>query len=461
MTHKAYGVGIALLCLAFGSEALTLGRIRGAALLGQPLNMVVPVQMDAGEDVSSLCFEAEVFHADTRQDVSRVRVLVEAVGQTQAVNVRVLSSAVVDEPVVTIYLRSSCGQQTARRYVLLADLPNQAAAGSLATNSLPVSALSPAQVVAVPASASGSSAVSNSPPVAPASVLKAKPVRPAGSRQHPEGTAVVAAPLSRPSGDTRPTGRAAGRARLQLDPLELFSDRVANLDSYMTFPASEDALRSMQKVQALEASVKILLASATRNEVNLVDMRARLRQAESARYPGGLVYGLIAMVLACLAAVAFLWHRQRRVPVTDDDWWRSSIAMPASPSAGAYPGPAPEPELSPVEMSELDFDHFMLSGVTPSARPSLSSPAVASPSVAPDASAQTGRPYVLDLDLSDPPVETYAAHPVSVAAVDIPLPMLDEHELAVPDAETRRLVDLGNLMEFDLPASLPPPVLAK
>ena len=81
MEHRAKIIGIALLCVALGSQALTLGRIRGAAVVGRPLDMVVPVQMDAGEDASSLCFDADVFHADTRQDASRVRVVVEPMAQ--------------------------------------------------------------------------------------------------------------------------------------------------------------------------------------------------------------------------------------------------------------------------------------------------------------------------------------------------------------------------------------------
>ena len=92
MEHRANIVGVALLCVAFSSEALTLGRIRGAALIGKPLDMVVPVQLDVGEDATSLCFDAEVFHADTRQDTSRVRVVVEATGLPQTTNVRIMST---------------------------------------------------------------------------------------------------------------------------------------------------------------------------------------------------------------------------------------------------------------------------------------------------------------------------------------------------------------------------------
>ena len=45
-----------MLCLALGSEALTLGRIRGAVLIGKPLDVAVQVQMAAGEDGVFLVF---------------------------------------------------------------------------------------------------------------------------------------------------------------------------------------------------------------------------------------------------------------------------------------------------------------------------------------------------------------------------------------------------------------------
>ncbi|MDO8252751.1 MAG: hypothetical protein Q7T78_23950, partial [Rhodoferax sp.] len=233
MEHKANIFGVALICLAFGSEALTLGRVRGAALVGQPLDMVVPVQMDAGEDASSLCFEADVFHADTRQEASRVRVVVEATAQPHTANVRVLSSAVIDEPVVTVYLRTGCGQKTTRRYVLLADLPSEVAAPVSGSQLAPRAARPPAQVVLLPdaaAAASPSPVTANSPPA-----VKPKTVRgpTQAARQEtvdkrPEVRAVVAAPKRTQSDEPKKAGRPTGQSRLKLDPLELLSDRVAN-----------------------------------------------------------------------------------------------------------------------------------------------------------------------------------------------------------------------------------------
>lgn len=412
MEYRANIVGVVLLCVAFGSEALTLGRVRGAALVGQPLDMVVPVQIDAGEDASSLCFDADVFHADTRQEASRVRVLVEATAQPQTVNVRVLSSAVVDEPVVTVYLRAGCGQKTTRRYVLLADFPSEVAAPSSASRVAPVSALPPAQggvIPATPISANSSSVASKAAPAVKAKTARVskQTVRQEVVNKHPEVKAAVASPKRTQS-------------RLKLDPLELLSDRVENIDSYMTFAPPEDALRNMQKVQTLEGDVKALLALAAKNEASLVDLKARLQKAESERFPGGLIYGLIAMVLACLAALAFLWTRPRRVHVDGDDWWSGTIATSTSAPPETVPEPSPEPVaahkeldeglvskkahpavmpglshgsgssselgVSLMEMSDSIFDDLMQSGVEDNAKsklPSSPSTAVAPPTPAP------------------------------------------------------------------------------
>ena len=64
--------GLLLLLVALNSQAFTLGRMRGAALVGQALDLSIQVQADAGETPGVQCFEVDVFYADTRQDASRV-----------------------------------------------------------------------------------------------------------------------------------------------------------------------------------------------------------------------------------------------------------------------------------------------------------------------------------------------------------------------------------------------------
>lgn len=396
MEHKANIFGVALICVAVGSEALTLGRIRGAALVGQPLDVVVQVQLDPGEDATSSCFDADVFHADTQQDASRVRVVVEATTPAHTANVRILSSAVIDEPVVTVYLRTGCGQKTTRRYVLLADLPSEVTAPSLALPVAPPSAAGRS----LPASdfAGALPMPSNSTPVAKATTRQVP--RPAVKRhvanqQRPGAKAAAVSPRRPTSDEKNKTVRKVAQSRLSLDPMELLSDRVANLDAGMTAAASADALLNLQKMQALEADMKVLRALSVKNDATLVDLKARLQQAEADRFPGGWFYGLIALVLACLTALTLLWNRQRRMPAGSGDWWRGASATPAAlplqptpgpsplttpqaldegavpqmappaPSSrlGADSGPASELGISLMEMSESAFDDLVQSGV--------------------------------------------------------------------------------------------------
>lgn len=349
MKNKVKLLAIALLCLACTSQALTLGRVRGVALIGKPLDVAVPVQMDLGESVSSLCFDAEVFHADTRQDASRVRVLVQAAAQSQTANVRILSSAPVDEPVVTIYLRTGCGQKTSRRYVLLADIPSEVEGPAAAARPLIVTASLPAPVRA------------DLPPAAPVRVTSAKVIRTPASSPRPAaqrraeaspakaGIAQVASSSAAALAKSK-AGRSSGQSRLKLDPLELFSDRVADLDSFMTFAPTEDALLNQKKVQTLEQDVKALRATASLTEASLRDLKARLQQAQAERFPATLMYALIALVLACLAGVAYLWYRQRHTPSTDDHWWAGTTTGPAR--SGEEFGFKPEPDQPAASVSQ-------------------------------------------------------------------------------------------------------------
>lgn len=412
MEHRAKIVGVALLCVAFGSSALTLGRVRGAAIIGQPLDVTIQVQLDAGDDAASLCFEADVFHADARQDANRVRVLVETSPQSTTANARIQSSAVVDEPVVTVYLRTGCGQKTTRRYVLLADFPSEVAAPA-------VPLVAPVAAPATPpVPTDWSSSAATAAPARPVAPPSSKPapaprVKPVSTPKPAVAQEVVSKPAEEkpaPASVKRPmaeekskTVRASGQPRLKLDPLEALSGRVASLESSVPVtppPPSEEALRDMQRMRVLEGDVKALLTLAAKNEANLADLRTRLQKAESERFPIGVIYGLGALVLLCLAAIAYLWNRQRRVQAFGGDWWNSSAQeSPVAPpplaaqvtQAGTAQqeardaleakmarttalsealdnaGPASQVDVSLVEMSESNFDNLMQSGAAHSA----------------------------------------------------------------------------------------------
>jgi pilus assembly protein FimV len=338
--------GVVLLLAVFNSHSMTLGRMRGAALVGQGLDVAIQVQADPDETPSSQCFEADVFHGDTRQDPSRVQLVVEPTQTAQTFNVRISSSAVVDEPVVTVYLRSLCSQKTSRRYVLLADVASDQLA-PVAPRVVQIPFVTPANasasassdVAASTASAPNVARAGSSAPTSiegatlargrarPAAATKASPaVAPVRKAPRPKMAAPVAAT---PTVDIKlQAGRSGGQSRLKLDPLEVLSERVSTLESIPAAAPAELAARDArdtQRLQALEASVKNLLTVATRNEASLADMKGRLEQAQSERYQNPLVYGLIVFLLILLAALVFLLSRRGgRAGNGNPNWWSGS-----------------------------------------------------------------------------------------------------------------------------------------
>ena len=328
LEKKILGSGLFLLLIAFGSQALTLGRANSSALIGRSLDLAIAVQMDAGETAASLCLDADVFHGDARQDPGRVKVLVESTAQPNMFNVRVQSATAVDEPVVTVYLRTGCGQKTTRRYVLLADFPSELAESPVLPKLNPVPVPAAGAVLAAPAAASDKGSI------APRKPRSSEPQR-ASNQPAPTKTAVLSSKgVAVKSG--RPVERRAGQPSLQLDPLELFSDRISDLNGAMTFDAPPDALESIQKIKTLEDSLKSLRLSASKNEASLNDLQTRLQKAESNGFSSQTGYMLMALVLACLAALAaaavLLW-RGRQTPVADGWWDEAGAEVNAVPLA--------------------------------------------------------------------------------------------------------------------------------
>lgn len=350
MEHRVKILALALVCAAFSAQALTLGRLQGSALIGQPLNVGVDIQLDAGDDASALCLDAEVFQAETRQDPSRVRVVLEASTTPSIAHVRVISSALIEEPVVAFNLRNGCGQKIMRRYVLLADLPGEVAAPPVPLLLAPAVPPTPSR----PEPAGQDAAAANLAPTAAATVASApaepeKARAPVASKPKPRSLAQrraqakgakagrTAAPKrSAPEIKTKPAVRSTGVPHLKLDPVEQVPDRVVSQAPVAALapasvPASapDAALLASQKVQQLESDVKLLRDSALKSEASLADLKARLQKAEAERFPLGLLYGLAALALAALLAAVYFWTRQRRLPPADHDWWTEAGAADA------------------------------------------------------------------------------------------------------------------------------------
>ena len=359
MEYRAKSIGIAalLLCVSLASNALTLGNLRGPAIIGRALDVTVPVQVEQTDNAAASCFEAEVFHADVRQAAGRVGVSVEPGGTAQSILVRIKSSALINEPVVTVVLRARCDTQAQRRYVLLADLPltadltspvqigsasdassSSSSSSSNSTSGGPVSAATNAAPVAV---------ATDAPPAKPRRPARAKPPVKAGE-----------SPQSVTKTDARASTKGAapsGQSRLQLDNSELFSDRIALLDQEQPDAAPDYVPPDQQKMEEMQGTIQSLQKAAAQRDATLQELKVRLQQSETERFPAWLVVVLAGLVLAAIAVIAVLWLRQRRAQAQNGAWWNESVGE--APHTTAPPldeevssvslAPAPAPLIKP------------------------------------------------------------------------------------------------------------------
>ena len=326
-------VGAMLLGSSWSVDALVLGRVRGVPLVGAPLDLAIALQLEPGDDVASLCPEVEVFHAEVRQDPSRVKVAVETISQPSQAQLRIYSAVLVDEPVVAVAVALGCGAKVAQRYVLLADFPSgrsttPAPAVVPALVQIPVSPVDPVVVTDGSAQA-GVPPVNNAEgtargsggvvaPVAPAPVARPRPSRPVTSVPHrrvrtgpAQQPPVAKAGRAATVAETRPAPiRPARQPRLKLDSLEVAGDRALLPESAATGGGlADEAARDSHRARALESDLKALLALAAKNEGNLAELQARLREAESSRISAVVVYAMGIALAISFVLIFYLWRR--------------------------------------------------------------------------------------------------------------------------------------------------------
>ena len=357
-------------------------------MLGQPLDLAIDVRLDSSDDTGNACFEADVFHGDGQVAPNRVRVIVVAGAQGQDAVVRIRSSAVVDEPVVGVVLRSICGQKTSRRYDFLTDFPVETRAAPVPTI---IAATVIAQSVATPP-------VTDAPIAAPAPAPAAAP-RPAPIRSAANPVPAVRAPRPTPVSkpivaqepkeivaapkpvvtkiETKPEP-VSNKPRLKLDTPETPDGRLVQLKPVSNLvleptadPQKREAAAAVwrelnnlpvenspekQRLLALEAESKTLKALLAKNEA---DFKLRLEKLENNRYGESVVFSLLGLLLAAIAAAGFFWSRARqRIQTAPTDW--SHHGEPGAEELGRFPAmrrPASlASQLPPNTLSGLDHD---------------------------------------------------------------------------------------------------------
>lgn len=437
VTFRALAIAACGWLLVLDAAALTLGRARGAVLIGRPLELTIPTTLDAA--ATDPCASADLFYGEQR--VTRAPALRWESRDGKEGVLRVSSELPVDEPMVTVYLRVGCGQPSARRYVLLAEVPPEEASvnpGRAAAASVPVVPAAPA---AAPRPGTAPRAAAAAPSPAPAAASPAPAAAPPAVARRPP-----AAPRPKPQAAAREPARPV----LKLEPLDLSIDHAPTLRlsaEIGTQPTSdpaarqaaaalwqalqkgpEQAMQEAQRVQAVQRELQALRDANRQNAAAVAGMRAEVEQAQGRRNTASLLALVLAALLAAvLAALAWRWYRIRRVERVGRWFEANGKAAALPPSVAAAPPPQPDVLLDADPAATTSPGPLPVAAVLSTARPGASPAMPWSPSSMQDFQASRGGSFrmVGVEELMD--VHDKADFFLSIGEVDQAVAVLESH----------------------------------
>ncbi|MEO8808029.1 MAG: hypothetical protein ABI433_18255 [Burkholderiaceae bacterium] len=431
-TVLSISLAAALWVAAAPAKALGFGRIGNTTQLGQTLNFAAAIRLDNDETLARECVAADVLVGDNKLQPGQVRVTLEATAVANERLVRVTTSTIVDEPVVTVSVSVGCTSKVTRRFVAFIDPPLiNAPQTAAADNSMMVPQRADSQVAPLVAIVEGENA--------PAAVPSRAPARPArAERARREDAAPRAAPRSRPTviaraadgvaGETAPRKPAATRKpapkaraaqaprpaasgpRLELEAAPPVVARAASAPPAIELPvvaapaasaasaAPVDGTAALlalerERIRLLEEGLARLRSDSQATQQALVTLQARLQAAESERYANPLVYSLAWLSALLALAVGALWWRQSRARGAAQ-WWAppAPVAPPRverskpvefeSAPATTMSGVAPAYEVSVLDSGGFSMPTPDLPMTIPAAaalRPPAPAPAPAEP----------------------------------------------------------------------------------
>ena len=408
-TVRAAALGLALSAIVPGAEAIGIGRLPTSATIGQPIDLAIPLRLEAGESLTPDCLAATVSFADSLQQAGTTSLRLEpARPDATERTLRLTTTTRVDEPIVTIELALGCGSKVSRQFTLFADPPLVTAAAP--AEAPPVTAepaaSAPPRLDDVPVPQPQAEA--SPPPPPPRRAASAPPRRAAATA----GRSASPAPRAAASA----TARAPGSARLKLAPLEAGTTIAAArarpgapvpADAAST-PAPEatgsgavspgaleaaalGAVAAAQEAASAASAARAAEAAAATRAAQLDEalqraradsasaqkaiaaLRAdldRMRDQGSGASPWLIDLLLLALVLA-LAALVWLW-RQRQQDREAAQWMQAGAAEAAAERGPEFEEPresvgsvtSQTPALSTRVLADEDFDDVGPSGRT-------------------------------------------------------------------------------------------------
>lgn len=461
--------------------SLGFGRPVSRAILGETFNATVPVRLDSSEEIADDCLAADVFFGDDKVSPQAVMATL-LPGQGTERMVRVSTTSLINEPVVTLYLAAGCKAKVTRKFVAFADPPMIFAAPTVST---PAPASAPVAVASAVTSTSGLAATAmpvdgGSKPVSRAERRSAATnSKPSASRKGTSGDTAAAAsvaskapPVVRETAPAKSNGRDAlsakldqrpGKAptegsRLVLDPVEVDAlvapaltmtssmGTLGDVDSqeardrraaaaalWAAMNASPEQLaRDRQRMQELEQRLAKLQQDATAAREQVLSMESRVREAEGAPLSNPLVMGLGGAVLLLGGALGFVVWRQRKQEA-QSSWWTEG-----APSPDGTDLPEAVPEALPASLAEPVLDRTVAEFVP-----------VVAPSAPPKVDVEVKAPSASTVTLTRTmPAGMVPAKTPTLPAIQRPSLIKSESQDAVREITVEELIDLEQQAEF-------------
>lgn len=338
---------------------LSLEQAQGSVTLGRPLDIVVPIRGSGAGADADVCEQAVVYLGESLVpphlvQLSRLPDERDATRQRLRVQTRIP----VSEPYVSVELSAGCVGRQTRIFTLLADMAAVAPAFNVDAASAARPSASP-----LPPSVSGAASAEGVGGTVPATRPAFRQGRLSSGEPSPHASAsgaraeslATAAPASRSAASGRRATTTQALPVLKLDPIELLEDAASSaprlvLSMEWTAPPDlpdpaldarrADARRAwaellepdqtgataaqVETLQAQLASARVALEAAVQLQT---DQARQLEDELQARYNNPVFLGVLAALLAALAALGFLWRSRSRDASTPKEWWKSVRAV--------------------------------------------------------------------------------------------------------------------------------------
>ena len=359
-----YTIGSVLWVAVSTAQAVGFGRVSNTTTLGQPLNFEAMVRLATDESLAPECVFAEVFSGDNKLVQPLVRVQLDPGADGAERKLRVRTTSVIDEPVVTVILTLGCDSgKTTRKFVAFVDPPLLGLAQAGAVGEAPASAPAtepPSAPVAANGRPATEPAVTPEPAAEPRARVVAAPAPRAASRRNANTGTVSQARRTKPPAFRTARAPAQPGSRLKLEPapavvtakapaaapaappaapvappplaaLAASGIQVAEAPKPAPEPVPDPLAKERARLQALEDSLTRVRDETQAAQKALITLQSRVKEAEAQRYANPLVYALAAVCALLALAVAGLWRRQNRAR-NEAKWWGTVAPSAAAPS---------------------------------------------------------------------------------------------------------------------------------